>query len=192
VPPAPASHGTASADLESLMSGYQEANEDATRRLIERVSPVLLRYFRVQESSRRHAEDLLQETWMRVHTARHTHRKGEPVLPWIFAIARYTSLDRHRKVRRVEGHEIQVDILPQTASAPHPDPAPGAPDLDALLAALPASQREVIVMLKITGMSIEEVARATASSVGSVKQKAHRAYEKLRTALAGKWRANEA
>jgi RNA polymerase sigma-70 factor (ECF subfamily) len=34
-------------------------------------------------------------------------------------------------------------------------------------------------------MSLEEVARATSSSVGSVKQKAHRAYEKLRERLSG-------
>ena len=53
-------------------------------------------------------------------------------------------------------------------------------DLEALLAPLSESQREVIEMLKVAGMSLEEVARATSSSVGSVKQKAHRAYEKLR------------
>jgi hypothetical protein len=35
-------------------------------------------------------------------------------------------------------------------------------------------------MLKVSGMSLEEVARATRSTVGAVKQKAHRAYEKLR------------
>ena len=40
-------------------------------------------------------------------------------------------------------------------------------------------------MLKVSGMSLEEVARATASSVGSVKLKAHRAYEKLRSVLKG-------
>jgi RNA polymerase sigma-70 factor (ECF subfamily) len=34
-------------------------------------------------------------------------------------------------------------------------------------------------------MSLEEVARATSSSVGSVKQKAHRAYNKLRERLTG-------
>jgi RNA polymerase sigma-70 factor (ECF subfamily) len=57
------------------------------------------------------------------------------------------------------------------------------PDLEALLGELPESQREVITMLKVAGMSLEEVARATRSSVGSVKQKAHRAYEKLRGLL---------
>jgi RNA polymerase sigma-70 factor (ECF subfamily) len=35
-------------------------------------------------------------------------------------------------------------------------------------------------MLKVSGLSLEEVARATGSSVGAVKQRAHRAYEKLR------------
>jgi RNA polymerase sigma-70 factor (ECF subfamily) len=53
-------------------------------------------------------------------------------------------------------------------------------DLDALLAPLSESQREVLQMLKVAGMSLEEVARATSSTVGSVKQKVHRAYEKLR------------
>ena len=61
----------------------------------------------------------------------------------------------------------------------------GTPDLEALLAPLPESQREVIEMLKVAGMSLEEVARATSSTVGSVKQKAHRAYAKLRERLSG-------
>jgi RNA polymerase sigma-70 factor (ECF subfamily) len=56
-------------------------------------------------------------------------------------------------------------------------------DLDQLIAELPESQREVIVLLKVSGMSLEEVARATSSTVGAVKQKARRVYTKLRQAL---------
>jgi RNA polymerase sigma-70 factor (ECF subfamily) len=52
-----------------------------------------------------------------------------------------------------------------------------------LLEQLPESQREVILMLKFSDLSLEEVARATSSTVGSVKQKAHRAYAKLRQIL---------
>jgi RNA polymerase sigma-70 factor (ECF subfamily) len=55
--------------------------------------------------------------------------------------------------------------------------------MEEMLAPLPESQREVIELLKISGMSLEEVARATSSTVGSVKQKAFRAYEKLRQRL---------
>lgn len=56
-------------------------------------------------------------------------------------------------------------------------------NFDALIAALPESQREVITMLKVEGLSLEEVARATSSTVGAVKQKVHRAYERLRESL---------
>ena len=125
---------------------------------------------------------------MRIHQARHTYRAGHPVQPWLFAIARHVRIDHYRRsqsygVREesLEGKEIGTGAEPR-ASAP--------PDLETLLAPLPESQREVIVMLKVAGMSIEEVARATASSVGSVKQKAHRAYERLRNSL-GKSRARE-
>ncbi len=168
--------------LESLMSGYQQADEDAARALIEKVSPLLLRYFWAHASHRRFADDLLQDTWMRVHKARHTYRRGEPVLPWIFAIARHAGLDNYRRARRVETRETQVDVLPETA-APSSNVVRDVPEMDVILAELPASQREVIVMLKVSGMTIEEVARATASSVGSVKQKAHRAYRKLHNLL---------
>jgi RNA polymerase sigma-70 factor (ECF subfamily) len=41
----------------------------------------------------------------------------------------------------------------------------------------------VLTMLKVNGLSIEEVARATASTAGAVKQKVHRAYDRLRALL---------
>jgi RNA polymerase sigma-70 factor (ECF subfamily) len=167
--------------LESLMSRYQQADEAAAAALVSRMTPFLRRYFLAQFSNRAHADDLLQDTWMRLHRARHTYRPGEPVIPWILAIARYAGLDHYRKSSRREAHEQQMDVLPDP-----PGPAaaaPDGPDIEAMLSALPERQREVIVMLKISGMSIDEVARATSSSPGSVKQKAHRAYEKLREIL---------
>lgn len=47
------------------------------------------------------------------------------------------------------------------------------------MAPLSARQRAVLTMLKVNGMSIKEVARATASTIGAIKQDAHRAYERL-------------
>ena len=73
-----------------------------------------------------------------------------------------------------------MPTLPERAESARTVPAA---DFEELIAVLPASQREVVSMLKVGGMSLEEVARATASSVGSVKLKAHRAYEKLREVL---------
>jgi len=57
-------------------------------------------------------------------------------------------------------------------------------ELEALLAPLSRGQREIIEMLKIAGMSLEEVARATSTTVGAVKQKVHRAYKILRKTIA--------
>ena len=171
--------------LESLMARYQQSDHHAATALIERVSPLLHRYFLFQISNRRYAEDLLQETWMRIHKARHTYRTGEPVLPWIFAIARHTGLDNYRKTRRLESRERQVEVLPEHPAARFAPAEPVTPDMNAILQALPDTQREVVVMLKVLGMTIDEVARATSSSAGSVKQKAHRAYEKLREVLVG-------
>jgi RNA polymerase sigma-70 factor (ECF subfamily) len=168
------------AELEDLMVRYQNGDATAVTALIGRLSPQLHRFFLAQFVSRRFADDLLQDTWLRIHQVRHTYRPGEPVLPWIYALARNVRVDHYRRTRRTEDREQQMDLLPEPSAPAGAAPASGGPDMELLLRQLPESQREVIVMLKVSGMSIEEVARATSSSVGSVKQKAHRAYETLR------------
>jgi RNA polymerase sigma-70 factor, ECF subfamily len=164
---------------ERLMARYQAGDFAAARALIELVSPQLHRFFIVQARSRVDADDLLQETWLRIHKVRHTYRPGEPVLPWFYAIARHVRVDHYRRTLRTTAREQRLEELPGPAAQPsrEPDQTDG---LALLLAPLPESQREVLEMLKVEGMSLEEVARATSSSVGSVKQKVHRAYESLR------------
>ena len=83
----------ASVDLDRLMERYQQADPEAPHVLVVALSPALLRFFRSQVASRQQADDLLQETWMRIHRARHTYRPGEPVLPWVYAIARRVQID---------------------------------------------------------------------------------------------------
>jgi len=163
------------------MVRYQQGDPAAVTALVSTLSPQLHRFFTSQFVSRRFADDLLQETWLKIHEVRHTYRAGEPVLPWIYAIARHTRVDHYRRTRRLEDREQQVEHLPERAAAAAPESR--GVDLEAALRQLPESQRDVIVMLKVADMSLEEVARATSSTVGSVKQKAHRAYEKLRGLL---------
>ncbi len=169
--------------LQELMEGYQQADADATTELVHRLSPMLLRFLSGPLQTRPHADDMLQECWLRVHRARASYRPGSPVLPWVFAIARHTRIDVYRRRSRIERREFASDDLEATtaASVPAPDAADG--DIWRLVARLPQSQQEVVRMLKVTGMSLEEVAGATGTTVGSVKQKAHRAYRKLREML---------
>lgn len=166
-------------NLETLMAQYQEGDFAAATALIDHISPQLYRFFVAQFASRPDADDLLQETWLRIHRVRHTYRPGEPVLPWFYAIARHVRVDHYRKTVRTAAREQRLEEMSQLA-VPVPAETGRGDDLEALLAPLPESQREVIEMLKVGGMSLEEVARATSSSVGSVKQKVHRAYQKLR------------
>ncbi len=167
------------------MEAYQRGDGAAADTLMERVSPALNRFFTAHVGDRRHADDLLQDAWFRIHKARHTYRPGERVLPWLYAIARHVKVDAFRK-RRSELYEESLDAAPERApavAAPATDSGAKTLELEQLFAELPDSQREVITLLKVSGLSLEEVARATSYTVGSVKQKAHRAYTKLRTLL---------
>jgi RNA polymerase sigma-70 factor (ECF subfamily) len=169
------------ADLDHWMERYQQADPEAPEALIAALSPALLCFFRSQPASRERADDLLQDTWLRIHRVRHTYRPGEPVLPWVYAIARRVGVDGYRKTRRVIVHEIAMATLPEwPAQGESPNRLPAFAEL---VATLPAAQQEVVTMLKVGGLSLEEVARATSSTSGSVKQKAHRAYERLRKLL---------
>jgi RNA polymerase sigma-70 factor (ECF subfamily) len=169
-------------NLEMLMALYQQGDLAAATVLIDRISPQLHRFFLVQSASHTDADDLLQETWLRIHRVRHTYRPGEPVLPWFYAIARHVRADHYRKAIRTKSREQKLEEI-SGATAAVLDKSGHMSDLADMLAPLPQSQREVIEMLKVTGMSLEEVARATSSSVGSVKQKVHRAYRKLRETM---------
>jgi RNA polymerase sigma-70 factor (ECF subfamily) len=172
----------AESNLDNLMAQYQLGDFDAATALVETVSPQLHRFFLAQLISRTEADDLLQETWLRIHRVRHTYRQGEPVLPWLYAIARRVRVDHYRKTARTIAHHEVVEDL-STIAAPKLEDANHSEGLAAMLALLTESEREVIEMLKVMGMSLEEVARATSCTVGSVKQKAHRAYKKLRVTL---------
>lgn len=63
-------------NLEVLMARYQAGDFAAATALIDGVSPQLHRFFVAQFASRADADDLLQETWLRIHRVRHTYRPG--------------------------------------------------------------------------------------------------------------------
>ncbi len=137
-------------NLEMLMAQYQEGDFAAARVLIDHISPQLYRFFVGQFSSRPDADDLLQETWLRIHRVRHTYRPGKPVLPWFYAIARHVRVDHYRKATRTTAREQRLEEMSELAVTGASGNWQGR-CLEALLAALPESQREVIEMLKVEG-----------------------------------------
>lgn len=172
-------------ELPALMVRYQHGDPEAVDELVSKLSGMLMQFLGAFGLSRADTEDLFQECWIRIHNSRHTYRPPEPVLPWVFAIARHTRLDGYRRRRRRENREVLVASPPDLVAPVNDAPEPDLTEFRRMLGSLPESQQEVIFMLKVTGMSLEEVARATSSTVGAIKQKAHRAYEKLRLVLEG-------
>jgi RNA polymerase sigma-70 factor, ECF subfamily len=176
-----------SESLGRLLIEYQQGNRQAANEFVALLHPVLYRYFLAQTGNPPQAEDLMQECWVRLHRGRSSYRPGEPVLPWAFAIARHTKIDEYRKDSARANREAAVAGPGEPVTDPRRAIEQGleASAILARLHELPDGQREVFIMLKVQGMSVEEVAIVVGSSRGAVKQKAYRAYETLR-----KWFAN--
>jgi RNA polymerase sigma-70 factor, ECF subfamily len=169
---------TESNECDILLRRYQDGDMEAARLLVVRSAPVLFRSVRSFVESEEAAEDILQDAWLRIHAARHTWRPGEAAMPWLLAIVRHARLDHLRRVYRKR--ETALETLPEEPAA---RPPAAAGEIDQMLRELPASQREVVLLLKVEGLSLDEVARATGATVSSVKQRASRAYARLRTIL---------
>jgi RNA polymerase sigma-70 factor, ECF subfamily len=173
------------ARIAQLFERYQAGDRAAADEFISILHPLLLRHYRAQTGNPSLADDLAQECWIRVHRGRGSYRPGEPVLPWLFAIARHTRIDQYRKTSSAAKRETELEESTAARNATT-DPwqavenSLAASTVMSRLAQLSEGQREVFVMLKVDGMTVEEVAAAIGQTPGAVKQKAYRAYEALR------------
>jgi RNA polymerase sigma-70 factor (ECF subfamily) len=140
------------------------------------------------------ADDLLQETFMRIHRARGSFDSGAAVVPWAYAIARNAWLD-HVRAAKVRGEAARSKNNDDSAA---PCEASTGPDADSeqvaiaretaalvesVLSRLAPAQREAFVLLRYEGMSVEDAAAVLGSTPTAVKLRAFRAYEALRAAL---------
>jgi RNA polymerase sigma-70 factor (ECF subfamily) len=170
------------AELRRCMVGYQAGDVAAIEELVRRLSPRLVSYFTGPVGHAMDVEDLLQECWLRIHRSRHTYRATDPLLPWVFAIARHTMLDDRRRRSRRAAREVLLREPPEPPSQVAAKSR--VLDMDRLFEQLPPNQRDVLLLLNVAGMTMAEAARVTSSSVAATKQRAHRAYARLRAFLA--------
>uniref|UniRef100_Q01TL1 RNA polymerase, sigma-24 subunit, ECF subfamily n=1 Tax=Solibacter usitatus (strain Ellin6076) TaxID=234267 RepID=Q01TL1_SOLUE len=98
---------------EQLMALYQQADASAAAALVDLLSPQVFHFFASQMGSTKEAEDMLQEVWLRIHRVRHTYRPGEPVLPWVYAIAHRVRIDNYRKRSRISSREVEPTCCPK-------------------------------------------------------------------------------
>jgi len=154
-----------------------------TRALTKPPSTTLTRIVRAYARARLGAtlaDDVVQETLISVHRARHTYDPRRPFGPWLLAIAHSRVVDAVRRERRRSMTEGHLDE--EAAGEAHAENAPGLRLVQALEQLAPR-QRRVIELLKLEGLSAKEVARALGLSVSNVKVIAHRGYHALRRML---------
>jgi RNA polymerase sigma-70 factor, ECF subfamily len=189
------------ADAKDLMARYVTGDATAFRELYALVGPRLYGYLMKLARQRAVADDLLQQTFLKVHRARATYVLGADPVPWIYSIAHRTFIDEARKQNRAVVRVADDDALPEEAAdlagstADRRDESRVDPELvrDTLdaLAELPASQREAVILTKLESKSIAEAARIAGTTVGAMKVRAHRGYERLRSLLGGRGNREE-
>lgn len=185
--------GTPEEDAE-LMRRVQAGDEAAFGALMERwelaVKSVIARI--VLNASE--AEELAQETFVRVWQQRGKFRAGAAVRPWVFSIAINLARNRLRWWRRrptVELHEwggtAGQGSREQGAGAERLEAQERAVAVREAIAALPVELREAIVLFEYEQMSHAEIAAAVGATPKAVETRIYRARERLRAALA-RWR----
>jgi RNA polymerase sigma-70 factor (ECF subfamily) len=189
------------ADPRELMARYQDGDASAFRELYALVAPRLLGYLMKMAREKAVADDLLQQTFLKVHRARAAYVRGADPLPWIYSIAHRTFIDESRKVKRAvvrvaddEVPEVSAGLDGESAERrdePRVDPELAKAALDAL-AQLPEQQREAVVLTKLDGKTVAEAAEIAGTTVGAMKVRAHRGYEALRKLLGKRTEARKA
>jgi RNA polymerase sigma-70 factor (ECF subfamily) len=181
--------------LNALAARAQHGDSSALDELVVEVRRAVLRYALAQRLSREDADDLAQEVCVAVlGVVPGWQETGRSMWGYVFTVARNKLTDAvRRQVKESSfGRRVHSDDANETAMAvPDSGPGPeehvmaslGASRLEGLLAQLPATQREVLVMRAVVGLSGRETAEALNLSPGSVHVIQHRAVTRLRELL---------
>jgi RNA polymerase sigma-70 factor (ECF subfamily) len=169
------------------MQRYAAGDEAAFAELYELVVPRVRRYIICRTSDPQLAEDLLQQTLLRLHRSRSDFLAGEEVLPWLLAIARRIIIDGLR--RATCATKATLGLAPVIASTgERPDEIVEALELasqlDSEVAELPEKQRAAFDLLRHRELSPSEAATALQITVGALRVRLHRAQAALKTAMA--------
>ena len=165
---------------ERLMVRVQQGEVQAFDALFERYRPRLFGFLFRRCGDAAAAEDLFQESWLRVVRARDRFDPGRRFSTWLFQIANNLCRDRarHQAVEARERATVQVQIEQDGPGAP---PHALRRALERRLAALPDRLREVLVLRYYHDLSEREIAEIAGIPRGTVKSRLHAAIRALRT-----------
>jgi RNA polymerase sigma-70 factor, ECF subfamily len=176
-----------------IARGLRRRDPELLDRLIEQYQHRLLRYLVYLSANRELAEDLFQETWIRVLERGHQYDGKHEFITWLYAVARNLTIDYLRKKSPISLDGLMEDQ--EHARFEPVDPAPEAWEVaaqheqvqrvSAALVSLPAEYREAVVLRFQEGLALEEIATVTGAPLGTVKSRLYRGLNLLMGRLKG-------
>jgi RNA polymerase sigma-70 factor (ECF subfamily) len=182
---------TAETETAKIARGLRERDMQLVADLVERCQHRLVRYLLYLTGRREYAEDLAQETWVRVLQRGSQYNGRQRFDPWLFAIARNLAIDYLRKKRK----GVQTASLPNDRDAmlllPTSGPSPfeaAARSEDAIrlagqLQILSPLYREALLLRFQEDLSLPEIAQVLGAPVTTVTSRIYRGLAALRSAF---------
>lgn len=180
---------------QAIARGLRRRDPELLDHLIERYHYRLLRYLLYLTSSRATAEDLFQETWIRVLERGRQYDGRTKFATWLFAVARHLVIDasRRRQPQSLEalteaGDErtrMELEAESETSAFDLVSQREAGERLGAALARLPATYREVLVLRFHEDMALEEIAAVVDAPLSTVKSRLYRGLDAMRRWLEG-------
>ncbi|HUO25791.1 MAG TPA: RNA polymerase sigma factor [Candidatus Aquilonibacter sp.] len=184
-------NATAETETAKIARGLRERDMEILADLAERCQRRLVRYLLYLTGRRDYAEDLAQETWVRVLQRGSQYNGRQRFDPWLFAIARNLAIDYLRKKQKgVETASLPEDrdeILLVSSSGPTPFEA-AARSEDAMrlagqLQILSPLYREALLLRFQEDLSLAEIAQVLGAPVTTVTSRIYRGLAALRSAF---------
>ena len=172
---------------EELMRRFRAGEGDAFPSLVRRHRARVFAFVLRLTQDRSRAEDVLQETWLRVVRGAAAYQPTAKFTTWVYTIARNSCVDGARRERHRAAEPL--DEEPRDTGTPWNDPERGAasaelrPLLEAAVAALPEEQREVFLLRELAGIPFAEIARMTGAPEPTVKSRMRYALQALQKSL---------
>jgi RNA polymerase sigma-70 factor, ECF subfamily len=178
-----------------IARGLRRRDPDLLDRLIEQYQHRLLRYLVYLTGRRELAEDLFQETWIRVLERGHQFDDKYAFSTWLFTVARNLAIDHMRRKQPAsldglmdDNNEAASFDVPETGRASAFDTTLQREQNQQIAAGmqhLPAEYREALVLRFQEGMSLEEIASVARVPLGTVKSRIYRGLSALEPWLKG-------
>lgn len=168
--------------LRELMREYQAGRFAAVNELYAALAPAMRRYLLSHVRDAAKADDLVQETFLQLHRARHTYDPAYPVTPWAMAIARHVRLmDRRTQSRRPWAPEdlAAVELPVRGEAAVYAETT----DVRRALGKVAASRRDAVIQHHVWGWSFKEIAARAGIAETAAKLRSSRGMAQLRTLL---------